>query len=198
MFFKSKSGGVSWLLVFLGNPGPKYENTRHNAGYMTADIIEKRERVKISRLRFSSLTATCSIGGEKVLLVKPQTYMNLSGNAVAPAAAFYKIPPERIIVVCDDMALPTGKLRIRSKGTSGGHNGLKSIIASLGTESFPRVKIGIGSPGTDAGEEEVINWVIGRFSREEARLVSGACESAADALSLIIEGGVEKAMNSFN
>lgn len=198
MFFKAKSGGVSWLIVFLGNPGPKYENTRHNAGFMTADIIEKREGLKINRLRFSSLSAACSIGGEKVLLIKPQTYMNLSGNAVSSAASFYKIPPEHIIVVCDDMALPAGKLRIRAKGSSGGHKGLKSIIACLGTENFPRVKIGIGSPGTDAGEDEVINWVIGRFSREELRLVSGACESAAEAVSLIIESGIEKAMNSFN
>ncbi|NLV85687.1 MAG: aminoacyl-tRNA hydrolase [Clostridiales bacterium] len=198
MFFKAKSGGVSWLIVFLGNPGPKYENTRHNAGFMTADIIEKREGFKINRLRFSSLSAICSLGGEKALLIKPQTYMNLSGNSVSSAASFYKIPPERIIVICDDMALPVGKLRIRAKGSSGGHNGLKSIIACLGTESFPRVKIGIGSPETNAGEEEVINWVIGRFSRDELRLVSAACEAAADAVALIIESGIEKAMNSFN
>ncbi len=198
MFFKSKSGGVQWLLVFLGNPGSQYDNTRHNVGFMTADLIESREHIKINRMRFNALTATADIAGEKVLLMKPQTYMNLSGNAVAPAAAFYKIPPERVITVCDDIALPTGKLRIRAKGSSGGHNGLKSIISALGTDVFPRIKIGVGVPTSGETEQDIINWVLGSFCKKDSELISEACEKTADALAAIIGEGIEKAMNKFN
>lgn len=198
MFFGSKTGGVQWLIVFLGNPGSQYEKTRHNVGFMTADLIEAREHLKINRLRFNSLTAALDLAGERALLMKPQTYMNLSGNAVAPAAAFYKIPPERVIVVCDDIALPTGKLRIRAKGGSGGHNGLKSLIAALGTEAFPRIKIGVGSPPSTEAEEDIINWVLGSFCKKDFELISNACEKAADALTDIIGEGVEKAMNKHN
>ena len=122
MFFK-KPGGVSWLIVFLGNPGPRYEMTRHNAGFMAADAMAKEKNVNINKARFKALTATCHIGGESVLLMKPQTFMNLSGDAVAQAAKFYKIPPEHVIVVSDEISLPIGKLRIRTKGAAGGHNG---------------------------------------------------------------------------
>ncbi|MEG0875638.1 MAG: aminoacyl-tRNA hydrolase [Oscillospiraceae bacterium] len=193
MFLKSKMGGASWLVVFLGNPGDKYSGTRHNVGFMTADILEKRENLKISRLRFSALTATCTLGGEKVLLMKPQTYMNLSGDAVAPAAAFYKLPPERIIVVCDDVALPLGKLRIRAKGSSGGHNGLKSIISRLGTDAFPRIKIGVGAP-----DHDMIDWVLGKFYGKDADTIANSCKLAADAISSLICEGTDKAMNKFN
>lgn len=138
MFDKFRSrGGVSWIVVFLGNPGPKYRDTRHNAGFMAADAMEKKLGVSINKLRFKALTAQATLGGEKVLLLKPQTYMNLSGESVSPAAAFYKVPPEHIIVVSDEVSLPIGKLRIRKSGSAGGHNGLKNIIAMLGTDAFP-------------------------------------------------------------
>jgi len=198
MFFKNTAGGASWLVVFLGNPGPKYTGSRHNVGFLAAEKIEKRENIKISRLRFSALTALCSLGGEKALVMKPQTYMNLSGNAVAPAAAYYKIPAERVIVVCDDVALPVGKIRIRAKGSSGGHNGLKSIISALGTENFPRIKIGVGAPPKNETEDDMINWVLGTFSGKDAELISEMCERAAEAVSVIISESAERAMNIFN
>lgn len=198
MFLKPSSGGAAWLVVFLGNPGPKYTGTRHNVGFLAAEKLEKKENIKISRLRFNALTALCTLGGQKVLVMKPQTYMNLSGNAVAPAAAYYKIPPERVIVVCDDIALPVGKLRIRTKGSSGGHNGLKSIISALGTEAFPRVKIGVGAPAKNETEDDVINWVLGSFSSRDAQTVSDMCGQAAEAVSVIISEGADRAMNSFN
>ena len=144
MFFKKS--GVSWLIVFLGNPGPKYQGTRHNAGFMAADAMAKDKGVAINKLRFKALTATVDMGGEQVLLMKPQTYMNLSGEAVAQAVRFYKLAPERVIVISDEMSLPIGKLRIRVKGSAGGHNGLKNIIQHLGTEEFPRIRLGVGAP----------------------------------------------------
>ena len=138
------SQGVTWLVVFLGNPGAKYNGTRHNAGFMAADAMAKELNVAINKLRFRALTATVTIGGEKVLLMKPQTYMNLSGVAVEKAASFYKIPPERIIVLFDDISLPVGRMRIRRKGSHGGHNGIRSIIDYLQSDGFPRIKIGVG------------------------------------------------------
>lgn len=198
MIFKKPSGGVTWLVVFLGNPGKKYDGSRHNVGFRTADTLEKREHLKIAKLRFNALTATAELGGEKVLLMKPQTFMNLSGNAVAPAAAYYKIPADHVIVVQDDMSLPAGKLRIRARGSSGGHNGLKSIISALSTEEFPRIKIGVGVPPAQAGEEDIINWVLGGFSQADARAVAECCEKACDALPVLIRDGAEKAMNEFN
>jgi PTH1 family peptidyl-tRNA hydrolase len=193
-----KAGGVSWIVVFLGNPGKKYDGTRHNVGFQTADTLEKRAQLKIAKLRFNALTATAELGGQKVLLMKPQTFMNLSGNAVAPAAAYYKVPADHVVVIQDDMALPAGKLRIRAKGSAGGHNGLKSIIAALGTDAFPRIKIGVGVPPSDAGEEDIINWVLGSFSGKEAGDVAEACSRACDALPVLISEGAEKAMNDFN
>ena len=145
MFF-SRPSGVTWLVVFLGNPGLKYEGTRHNAGFMAADAFAKAHKLSINRARFRALTATCELGEEKLLLMKPQTYMNLSGEAAAQAARFYKIPPQHVLVVSDETALPIGKLRIRTKGSAGGHNGLKSVIACLGTEDFPRIRLGVGAP----------------------------------------------------
>ena len=198
MFFKNTSGGANWIVVFLGNPGPRYSGTRHNVGFLTAEKLEKRENIKIGKLRFTALTALCTLSGEKALLMKPQTYMNLSGNSVAPASAYYKIPPERVIVVSDDISLPVGKLRIRSKGSSGGHNGLKSIIAALGTEEFPRIKIGVGAPTKNETEDDVINWVLGTFHGKDAETIAQVCEKAAEAVSAIIAEGVEAAMNNYN
>lgn len=198
MLFR-KSGGVSYIVAFLGNPGKQYESSRHNAGFMTAAVFEKNNNVKINRIKFDALTATCSIGGVKALLMKPQTYMNLSGRAVGQAAQFYKTPANRIIVVCDDMDMPVGKLRIRGKGSSGGHNGLKSIISALGSEEFPRIKIGIGSPqDKDGNEDAVVNWVLSGFSQSEAGDVALCCASAAEAIPCIIENGIDMAMNKFN
>ena len=195
MFFKNPSG-VSWIIVFLGNPGAKYAGSRHNVGFMTADVLEKRLHVRIDRLRFKALTAQADLGGEKVFLMKPQTYMNLSGEAVQPAAAFYKVPPERVIVVSDDVSLPVGKLRIRQKGSAGGHNGLKNIIQRLGTDAFPRVKVGVGSP--EHPDYEMADWVLSGFRGKDAEEIAAAVEKAADALECIIANGADKAMNRFN
>ncbi len=143
MLFKG-SGGVNWLLAGLGNPGDQYENTRHNMGFLVADEVANRQGKPIQRLKFKALTNVLTISGEKVLVMKPITYMNLSGEAVRQAADFYKLPPERILVVSDDVSLPAGRLRIRMKGSAGGHNGLKSVIQHLGTDQFPRVRVGLG------------------------------------------------------
>ena len=142
MFGKRNSGGVSWMLVCLGNPGDEYENTRHNIGFMVADELAERLNQPIQRLKFKALTNVLDMGTERVLVMKPVTYMNLSGEAVRPASDFYQIPPERILVVSDDINLEVGRLRIRTKGSAGGHNGLKNIILHLGTDQFPRVRIG--------------------------------------------------------
>ena len=198
MLFKDKCSGADWLVVFLGNPGPKYSGTRHNVGFMSSEAFEKLENIRINKLRFNALTALCTVDNHKVFLVKPQTYMNLSGNAVAPAAAYYKLPAERVIVVCDDITLPVGKIRIRAKGSSGGHNGLKSIISALGTEEFPRIKIGVGIPPSSETEEDIINWVLGTFSGKDADTIAEMCEKAAQAVSVIISDGTDTAMNKFN
>ena len=195
MLFQNR-GGVQWLIVFLGNPGPRYAFTRHNAGFLTADAAEKLLNVSIDRLRFRALTATAEIGGEKVLLMKPRTFMNLSGEAVGQAARFYKIPPEHVLVVSDEVSLPVGSLRIRLKGSAGGHNGLKSVIAHLGTDAFPRIRLGVGSaphPGYDMAD-----WVLSAFQNEDAETIRAAAENAAKACVCFIEKGPDKAMTQFN
>lgn len=195
MFF-GKSGGVKWLVVFLGNPGLKYECTRHNAGFMTADALAKEKGIKINRSRFKALTATVDMGGESVLLMKPQTYMNLSGEAVIQAVKFYKIAPENVIVVSDEMSLPIGKLRIRTKGSAGGHNGLKNIIAHLGTDSFPRIRIGVGAPPHP--DYDVADWVLSVFRNKDAEEMAEAVKRAAEAVECYVLHGPERAMNRFN
>ena len=135
-----KTAGVDWIVVFLGNPGEKYKNTRHNAGFMAAEAVEARTEARIDRLKFKALTGMAQVGQKRLFLMKPQTYMNLSGQAVREAMAFYKVPLERVLVVSDDVTLPLGKLRIRREGSAGGHNGLKDIIARCGGEGFPRIK----------------------------------------------------------
>lgn len=198
MFFgkNSKGGGAEWLVVCLGNPGDKYDGTRHNVGFMVADEIGEREHIPIQKLKFKALTNTCELGGAKVLLMKPITYMNLSGEAVRQAADFYKVPAERVLVVSDDVFLPVGKLRIRLKGSAGGHNGLKSIIAHLGSESFPRLKIGVGEkPHPDY---DLADWVLGKFAGEDKKAIDAAIKRAADAVEAIIRDGAEKAMGKFN
>ena len=195
MFFKS-SGSVSWLLVFLGNPGPKYECTRHNAGFMAADALAKKLGVSINRARFKALTAPAEINGEKVLLMKPQTYMNLSGEAVGEAARFYKILPENVIVVSDEVSLPLGKLRVRMKGSAGGHNGLKSIITSLGSDNFPRVRIGVGAPPHP--DYDMADWVLSVFRNQDLEDMLSAADKAAEAVITYVTDGPERAMNRFN
>ncbi len=189
-------GGVSWLVVFLGNPGLKYNGTRHNAGFMAADATEKKLGVKINRMRFKALTQTVDIGGQKVLLMKPQTYMNLSGDAVIQAVRFYKLPPERVIVVSDETALPVGKMRIRTGGSAGGHNGLKSIIAQLGTDRFPRIRLGVGAPPHP--DYDMADWVLGAFKGQDAADMELLSRQTADAVECYITEGAQRAMNKFN
>ena len=196
MLFSNKAGGVNWLVVCLGNPGEKYENTRHNVGFLVADELAERHNVPIQRLKFRALTNTITVGGEKVLLMKPVTYMNLSGEAVHEAAAFYKVPPERILVISDEVALAPGKLRVRRSGSAGGHNGLKNIIAHLGSDQFPRIRLGVGSkPHPDY---DMADWVLGRFQGEDKKAVEEAVKRAADAAECLIREGVDRAMNQYN
>ncbi len=196
MLFSKSSGGPGWLLVCLGNPGDKYENTRHNAGWSVADEVAERQASPIQRLKFKALTNLLTISGEKVLVMKPVTYMNLSGEAVRPAADFYKVPPDHILVVSDDVALAPGKLRIRRSGSAGGHNGLKSIIQHLGTDQFPRLRVGVGEkPHPDY---DLADWVLGKPQGEDKKAFDAAVKRAADAIECIIRDGVDKAMSKFN
>ena len=196
MFFKKDAGGVSWLLVCLGNPGDKYENTRHNVGFMVADEVAERQSKPIQRLKFKALTNTLTISGEKVLVMKPVTYMNLSGEAVRQAVDFYKIPPDHVLVVSDDTALPLGRLRIRQKGSAGGHNGLKNIIQHLGTDQFPRLRVGVGEkPHPDY---DMADWVLSKFTGEDKKAIDEAVKRAADAIECILAEGVDRGMGRFN
>ncbi len=194
MFFSK--GGAEWIVAFLGNPGLKYNGTRHNAGFMTADAMEKKLGVKINKMRFKALTQTVEFDSHRVLLMKPQTYMNLSGDAIAQAAKFYKVPPERVIVVSDETALPIGKLRIRRGGSAGGHNGLKSIIARLGTDQFPRIRLGVGAPPHP--DYDMADWVLAAFKGQDAADMETAAKKAADAVECYIIEGADRAMNKYN
>lgn len=195
MLFK-RPGGISWLVVFLGNPGTKYEMTRHNAGFMAGDAMAKAQGAAINRSRFKALTGTCDIGGETVMLMKPQTFMNLSGEAVAQAVSFYKLAPDHVIVVSDEVALPIGKLRIRTKGSAGGHNGLKNIIALLGTDQFPRIRIGVGAaPHPDY---DMADWVLSSFKGKDAEDILAAAARAAEAVECYITKGADRAINLYN
>ncbi len=198
-FFKhnsSPSGPPEYLIVGLGNPGRQYELTRHNAGFLFADLLADKNNDKISKIQFKSVTASIDVGGHKCLLMKPQTFMNNSGEAVKQAAAFYKIPPENIIVVFDDISLPCGKLRIRRKGSAGGHNGIKSIIYHLNSDNFPRVKLGVGEKPHP--EYDLADWVLSNFKKDEIPALREAAEKACDAVELIVKGNTDKAMSNFN
>lgn len=192
----SKTGGVDWIVVFLGNPGTKFIGTRHNVGFMTADKCEKATGAKIMKARDRSLTDRITVDGAGVLLMKPQTFMNLSGDAVGPAAKFFKVPADHVIVVSDDVSLPTGKLRIRTKGSAGGHNGLKSIIAALGTDEFPRVKVGVGAPPHP--DYDMADWVLGTFKNQDAVDMDAAVGRAWEAVESYIRFGAAKTMDKFN
>lgn len=196
LFNKNKTAGVSWLIVGLGNLGEEYEGTRHNAGFEVVDLLAKELGVDVRRLKFKALTAAAQIGDRKALLMKPTTFMNLSGEAVEQAASFYKIPPQRVLVISDEVALPPGKLRIRASGSAGGHNGLKNIIAHLHSEEFPRIRVGVGSkPHPDY---DMVDWVLGRPQGEDRKALSEAEKRAAEAIEVILKNGLERAMEKFN
>ena len=199
MFLKKKpalSGAYDFMIVGLGNPGKKYEFTRHNAGFLCLDYFAQEKGVKIDRLKFKSLIGEVRLCGKRCLLLKPQTFMNLSGEAVREAAAFYKIAPENILVIFDDVSLDVGKLRIRRKGTDGGHNGIKSIIYQLGADTFPRIKIGVGAkPHPDF---ELADWVLSPFSKEQLTVLRDVAKECCDAIELIVGDQIDEAMNRHN
>ena len=197
MLFGNKSSAVDWLIVGLGNPGQKYEKTRHNMGFLTVDLLAEQKGVKLNKVKFKSAYNILTFAGAKCLVMKPQTYMNLSGEAVREAAQFYKIPADHVLVIYDDVSLPVGKIRVRPSGSAGGHNGIKNIIAHLGTDQFPRVKIGTGAPGQDG---DMIDWVIGEPSQADKKVLLESFKRAIDAAECIIENGgdCQKAMNRFN
>ena len=197
MLFGNRPAGVEWLVVGLGNPGEKYARTRHNMGFLTLDLLAEREHIRIDRIKFKATTAQTTLSGRRCLLMKPQTYMNLSGEAVREAAQFYKIPADHVLVIYDDVSLPVGKIRVRPSGSAGGHNGIKNIIAHLGTDRFPRVKIGTGAPGEGG---DMIDWVIGEPSQADKKILLDSFDRAIAAAESIIEndGDCQKAMNRFN
>ena len=196
MLFGNKSSAVDWLVAGLGNPGQKYQNTRHNMGFLTVELLAEQKGVKLNKVKFKSACNILNFAGCRCLVMKPQTYMNLSGEAVREAAQFYKIPAERVLVIYDDVSLPVGKLRVRPSGSAGGHNGIKNIIAHLGTQDFPRIKIGTGAPA--GGGEEMVDWVIGVPSQAERKVLFESFERAVLAAECVIEHGCQKAMNDFN
>jgi PTH1 family peptidyl-tRNA hydrolase len=189
-------GGVSWLIVGLGNPDKKYEYTRHNAGFMAIDRIAEQVHISVDRLKFKALTGMCEIEGEKCLLMKPTTYMNLSGQAVVEAMNFYHVPIERVLVLFDDISLDVGGMRIRRKGSDGGHNGIKNIIYLTGKDTFPRVKIGVGKkPHPDY---DLADWVLSKFTEEERKQLLPVLDNCVEATQKIIAGQIDQAMNLFN
>ena len=196
--FRRKTFGsaVEYLVVGLGNPDKKYENTRHNTGWLAIDAIAEKHRCRVNRIKFKSYTGECTIGGSKVLLMKPTTYMNNSGQAVVEAMNFYKLPPENVIVIFDDVSLDVGKMRIRQKGSDGGQKGMRSIIYLSGKDTFPRIKIGIGAKPNP--QWDLADWVLSRFTNDERRLIDEQFGNAADAVELIIRGDINKAMNLYN
>lgn len=187
---------LTWIVAGLGNPGLEYENTRHNAGFLTMDELAKQCGVKLDQMKFKSDCGEAMLGEVRCLLMKPTTYMNLSGDAIAAAANFYKIPPEQVLVIYDDISLPPGKLRLRRKGSAGGHNGIKSIIAQLGTEEFPRIRVGVGAKPNP--QYDLADWVLSKFSEEDMTALQPALEHAADAAKKIVSGDMNGAMNLYS
>ena len=193
--FGNKGSSVEWLIAGLGNPGRRYEDTRHNMGFRTVELLAEQAGVKLNKVKFKSAYNICEFAGARCLVMKPQTYMNLSGEAVREAARFYKIPADRVLVIYDDVSLPVGKLRVRPTGSAGGHNGIKNIIAHLGTQDFPRIKIGTGAPEDKDG---MIDWVIGVPSQKEREVLLESFKRAIEAAACVIEHGCQRAMNDFN
>ena len=191
-----KTGGVEFLIVGLGNPDKKYENTRHNCGWMAIDHLADKLGCKVNKIKFKSFVGECRIEGRRVLLMKPTTYMNNSGQAVVEAMNFYKLPPENVIVVFDDISLEVGKMRIRQKGSDGGQKGMRSIIYLSGKDTFPRIKIGIGAkPNPDW---DLADWVLSRFTKDEGKLLGEMFDNAAAAVALMVDGKIDRAMNLYN
>ena len=193
---KSDTGPVSFIICGLGNIGKQYEMTRHNAGFLAIDYIAEKLGVKIDRAKFHATVAEANFGGARVLLMKPTTLMNNSGVAAGEAAAFYKIPPERVLILHDEISFDPGVIRIRRKGSAGGHNGLKSIIAHLGSEEFPRVKIGVGKKPSP--EYDLVDFVLGRFPEAAIKAISDRYEDIMSAAELIVKGDIDTAMNRFS
>lgn len=190
------TGPVEYIIAGLGNPGAQYENTRHNAGFMTVDTLAAKHGFEIKRLRFKSLTADVTIAGKRCLVMKPSTFMNNSGEAIVEAMNFYKIPIENVIICYDDISLDPGKIRIRRKGSDGGHNGIKSIIYLTGSQDFPRIKVGVGQkPSKDY---DLADWVLGTFPSEDIQRLHDATDHACAAAELILKGDIDKAMNLYN
>ena len=196
MFFKKQSAGADWLVAGLGNPGKKYEGTRHNAGFDALDFLAERWNAPTPRVKFEGLLAQTTVNGQKVILLKPQTFMNLSGRSIGAAADFYKIDPAHVIVLCDDVTQSPGKVRIRPSGSAGGHNGLKDIIARLGSQEFPRVRLGVGEKPNP--EYDLADWVLGRISGEDRKAFESRLEDVANAVELIMEGKLSEAQNRYN
>ena len=186
----------AWLIVGLGNPGREYEHTRHNCGFRAIDILADKLGCRIDKGKFQGLYGQCNYGGQKLFLLKPQTYMNLSGRSVLQLSAYFNIPPQRIIVLFDDISLVPGRLRLRADGSAGGHNGINSIIQELGSQEFPRVKIGVGAKPNP--EYDLADWVLSAFSAQEEKALQPALENAADAALCIIDKGMYQAANLFN
>ena len=190
------AGPVSWLVVGLGNPGAEYKATRHNAGFIAMDLLAEKYGARVDRAKFEALVGEATVSGERVLLMKPQTYMNLSGNAVGAAASFYKIPPEHIIVLVDDISFAPGVLRLRRHGSHGGHNGLRNITAVLGSDQFPRFKLGVGQkPSPDY---DLVDWVLGKMGKEDLASLASAAERSVLAVEKWIAGKEEEAMNLYS
>ncbi|MGD9559216.1 MAG: aminoacyl-tRNA hydrolase [Oscillospiraceae bacterium] len=195
MFFKKKSAGAQWLVAGLGNPGKKYQGTRHNVGFEALDVAAERWDIRVKRARFDALCGEGTVGGQRVLLLKPQTFMNLSGTSLLKASEYYGISPGRVLVFCDDIALAPGTLRIRLSGSAGGHNGLKSIITFLG-EGFPRIRIGVG--GRPRAEFDLADWVLSRLTLAEKQAVAARYEDVAAAAELLMAGKPSEAMDRYN
>ena len=190
------TGTPEFIVAGLGNPGNKYEATRHNAGFVFIDMLADKYSLRVNKIKFKAVTAIAEIAGRKCLVMKPQTFMNESGQSIREAASFYKIPPENIIIIFDDVSLDCGKMRIRRKGTDGGHNGIKSIIYHLRSDNFPRIKLGVGKkPHPDY---DLADWVLSDFSKDEAALMRKAAGEALEALELMINGKIDDAMSKFN
>lgn len=193
---KKASGPVEYLIVGLGNPDKKYENTRHNCGWLALDYIADKRGCKVNKIKYKSFVGECTIAGKRVMLMKPTTYMNNSGQAVTEAMRFYKLPPENVIVIFDDVSLEVGKMRIRQKGSDGGQKGMRSIIYLSGQDTFPRIKIGIGAKPNP--QWELADWVLSRFSKEEMQTLETMFDNANEAVELMIDGRIDRAMNMYN
>ncbi len=193
--FSRAPAGIDFLVVGLGNPGDKYTNTRHNAGFMALDLLCEKESLTIKKSKFHSLCGEWTTTGRRVLLMKPQTFMNSSGQAIREAASFYKIPPENVLILVDDTALAPGSIRIRKSGSPGGHNGLKSIEACLSSQNYPRIRIGVGAKPP---ERDMINWVLSVPEPNDLKAVKQALESCCAAIPIIVSGKLDAAMNQYN